>query len=269
MFKPSRRYRRRNLSFKKSLLLSLFIFILCVSLAIWLVNEKMKPALFSIAETQTEQMAHYAINYGIGEHVLSNITKENDPNEIPKIEELFITHRTEDQKITDFELNSEKANQLKGQISNRILWFLRAAEKGRISFTNGPEDDLFYSKNHHGDAIIADIPLGQILNNALLSNYGPRVPVEMEVVSNVETDIKEEYKNAGINNPLYSIYMVVTVKVDVIVPFAMKSQTIKQRIPIGLKGLNPGVPYFYGSNGAGVTPTVPIETPSENKKSNR
>ncbi|MCO7127315.1 sporulation protein YunB [Sporolactobacillus shoreicorticis] len=268
MFKPSRRYRRKNMSIKHTLFLSLFIFILCISIAVWIVNEKMKPAVMSIALTQTEQIGNYAINYGTGQEVLSNVTKENDPNEIPTIDysKLIVTHRTDDNKVTDFDLNMEEANRLKGIISNRILWFLRAAEKGRISLTNGHADDLVYSKHHNGDALIADIPLGQVLNNALLSNYGPRVPVEMDIVSNVETDIKTKYGNVGINNPLYLLYLKVKVKVDVIVPFEIKTKTIVQRIPFGGKNINPGVPYYYSSNGSGISTSVPIETPKTDEK---
>ncbi|MCL1631113.1 sporulation protein YunB [Sporolactobacillus sp. CPB3-1] len=268
MFKPNRRYRRKTMSIKRTLLLSLIIFSLCTAIALWLVNEKMKPAVMSIALTQTEQVANYAINYGIGENVLTNLQGKNDPNEVPDFNanKLFHVHYTNEKRVSNFDLNTQEANRLKGLISNRILWFLRAAEKGRISLTNGHADDLVYSKNHHGEALVADIPLGQILNNALLSNYGPRVPVEMDVVSNVESDIKWEYKNIGINNTVLFMYVDVKVKVDVIVPFEMKTKTIAQHIPIGFQQQNLDVPHFYSSNGSGISTSVPIEEPSDKKK---
>ncbi|MCO7176049.1 sporulation protein YunB [Sporolactobacillus kofuensis] len=267
MFKPSRRYRRKNMSIKHALFLSFLIFILCVSIAIWTVNEKMKPAVMDIALTQTEQIANYAMNYGIGQNVLSNIQGKSDPNEIPKFipNKMIITHLTAQNEVSSYDINTEEANRLKGLVSNRILWFLRAAEKGRISLTNGHADDLYYSKHHDGAALVADIPLGQILNNALLSNYGPRVPVEMDVVSNVESDINWEYKNVGINNIVFFMYLDVKVKVDVIVPFEMKTKTITQHIPIGSKLLPKDIPYYYSSNGSGISTSVPIEQPNANQ----
>lgn len=267
MFKPSRRYRQRNMSIKHAFFLSLLVFIICVSLAIWTVNEKMKPAVMSIALTQTEQLANYAINYGIGENVLPNAQGKNDPNEIPKTNpnKLIITHLTTQNEVSNYDVNTEEANRIKGVISNRILWFLRAAEKGRISLTNGHNDDLVYSKHHEGEALVADIPLGQILNNALLSNYGPRVPVEMDVVSNVESDINWNFKNVGINNVVFFMYLDVKVKVDVIVPFEMKTKTITQHIPIASKLLPKDVPYYYSSNGSGISTSVPIEQPKSNQ----
>lgn len=263
MFKPSRKYRRRTMPFKRVFFLTLMLFIVFTSFGIWMVNEQMKPAVLAIALTQAEQLGNYAINYGIGENVLTNLPKKNDPNEFPKLnyDKLIITHKNSKDEVSDYTLNPEEVNHVKGIISDRILWFLRSTEKGQISMSNGPTQDLKYQPHPHDEAVIADIPLGQILNNALLSNYGPRVPVVMEVVSNVQTDIHWNYKNVGINTVVFMIYLNVKVKVDVIVPFTMKAKTITQHIPLGSKVLPLNVPYYYSTNGSGLTPSVPVETP--------
>ncbi|TGA97253.1 sporulation protein YunB [Sporolactobacillus shoreae] len=269
MFKPSRRYRRRTMPLRRVFLLSLIFFILFTSLGMWTVNEQMKPAVMGIAVTQAEQLGNYAINYGIGENVLSNISTANDPNQQPGIDtgKLIVTHRNAQNEVSDYDLNPAEASRIKGIISNRILWFLRSAEKGTISMTNGPGPDLEYQGRGKSEGIVADIPLGQILNNALLSNYGPRVPVRMDVVSNVQSDIRWDYKNIGINNIIFMIYLDVNVKVDIIVPFAIQTKTITQHIPIGSKVLPQGVPYYYSSNGGGVTPALPIQPPGGGAKS--
>ncbi|RYM06190.1 sporulation protein YunB [Sporolactobacillus sp. THM7-7] len=271
MFKPSRRYRRRTASLRKVLLISLIIFSILTAWGTWMVNEKMKPAVMSIALTQAEQIGNYAINYGIGESALVNIHKDNDPNELPLIDanKLIETYRNEQNELTAYELNSEEASRVKGSISNRILWFLRMAEKGQISLTNGPSKDLEYHKAGKGEGIIADIPLGQVLDNALLSNYGPRVPVDMEIVSNVKTDFRLVEKNVGINNVVIHLYLYVTVKVDVIVPFAIKTEAIKQHIPIDSIGFKSDVPYYYHQGeGSGLSPALPIEKAPKSDKKN-
>ncbi len=254
---------------KRVFFLSLILFILFTSGGIWLVNEQMKPALMSIAVTQAEQLGNYAINYGIGENVLSNVTDANDPNQQPGIDtgKLIVTHRTAQNTVSDYDLDPAEVNRIKGIISNRILWFLRAAEKGNISMTNGPGADLVYQNSNQNNGIVADIPLGQILNNALLSNYGPRVPVHMDVVSNVQSDIRWSYKNIGINNIIFMVYLDVRVTVDVIVPFAIQTKTIAQQIPIGSKVLPQSVPYFYSSNGGSITPSIPVNPPNTGGKS--
>ncbi|GGL53229.1 sporulation protein YunB [Sporolactobacillus putidus] len=260
MFKPSRRYTRRTMPLRKVFFLSLLIFILFTWAGIWIVNDQMKPAVMNIAVSQAEQLGNYAINYGVGENVLANIQKNTDPNQLPNMDtnKLIVTHRNAQNEVSDYELNSAEANRIRGVISDRILWFLRMAEKGKITMTNGPAQDLQYVQNSGGTGMIANIPLGQILNNALLSNYGPRIPVEMDVVSNVATDIQWDYKNVGINNIIFVIYLNVNVKVNVIVPFAMQTATINQHIPIGSKVLPQGVPYYYSSGGSGSSPALPI-----------
>lgn len=263
MFKPNRRYRKRMMPIRRVFILTLILFIIMTSAGIWTVNEQMKPALISIAETQAEQLANYAINYGIGESVLTNASGPRDPNEMPDIDftKLIVANRNNQEEISDYSLDPAEANRIKGVITNRILWFIRSAEKGKITLTNGPGEDLKYLKNNHTEGIVADIPLGQILNNALISNYGPRVPVEMDVVSNISTDLRWDFKNIGINNIVYTIYLDVKVKVDVIVPFALKTKMISQHIPLGSNVLPRNVPYFYGAGG--VTPSVPVDPPGQ------
>lgn len=246
---------------RKVFFLSLILFSMFTASGLWIVNQQMKPAVLAIAVAQAEQLGNYAINYGIGENVLSNIQHNSDPNGSPYIDtnKLIVTHRNAQNEVSDYDLNSAEASRIKGVISNRIIWFLRMAEKGKISMTNGPAADLQYAGSGRGYGMIADIPLGQILNNALLSNYGPRVPVEMEVVSNVATDIRWDYKNVGINNIIFMVYLDVRVNVNLIVPFAMKTATISQHIPIGSKVLPLGVPYYYNSGGSGASPSLPID----------
>lgn len=270
MFKPVRRYRRKSLSIKHTLFLTIVIFTLLTSFGLWTVNEKMKPAVMGIAVTQAEQLGSYAINYGIGESVLTNASGKSDPNPLPDIDftKLIVMNRNDQGEISDYSLNPAEASRIKGVISNRILWFIRSAEKGKITLTNGPGKDLEYVKNGHSEGIVADIPLGQILNNALISNYGPRVPVEMDVVSKVQTDIRWDFKNIGINNIIFMAYLDVKVKVDIIVPFDIKTETISQHVPIGSNVLPKDVPYFYSSGGSGLTPSVPV-APQQEKKSSK
>ncbi|MCI1857242.1 MAG: sporulation protein YunB [Sporolactobacillus sp.] len=257
MFKPSRRYKQKTMSVRRVFFLTLILFIIFTSAGIWIVNEKMKPALLAIATTQAEQLGNYAINYGIGQKVLTNLSAKDDPNDKPDldVDKLIVTQKNDQNEVSDYTLNSTEANRMKGVVTDRILWFIRSAEKGNISMTNGSGDDPEYRAG--GEGLVADIPLGQVLNNALLSNFGPRVPVEMDIVSNVLTDIRWSYKNVGINNVVIMYYLNVKVKVDVIVPFAVKTKTILQHIPIGSKLVPRDVPYYYGSGG--LTPALPTE----------
>lgn len=273
MFKPGRRFRKKATSFRKRtkpfrrvLLISLIVFALFTAWGTWMVDEQMKPAVMSIARTQAEQIGNYAINYGIGEPVITNLKEDDDPNEAPLIsgEDLIETNRNSENELTDFNLNSEEANRVKARISNRIIWFLRMVEKGQISFTNGPGRDLYYHEPDRGEGILADIPLGQVLDNALLSNYGPRVPVEMEVVSNVNTDFRLEEKNIGINNVVIHLILYVSVKVDIIVPFAMETKAIEQRIPIDSIGFKSDVPYYYDQSEGGLSPALPVDPNAKN-----
>lgn len=268
MFKPDRRLRRRTMPFKRVILITVVLFALFTAIGLWTINEQMKPAVIAIALTQAEQLGNYAINYGQGEDVLTNLSGKTDPNPYPKINmnKLIVTNLNSKKQVIDYSPDPQAVNQVKGIISNRILWFLRATEKGQISMTNGPVEDLAFHKHPKGEAVVADIPLGQVLNNALLSNYGPRIPVEMDVVSNVKTDVRWSYKNVGINNVIFMIYLDVKVRVNVIVPFAMKSETISQHLLLGSKILPLNVPYYYSSGGSSLSPSISLDNPQKKSK---
>ncbi|MFT8361894.1 MAG: sporulation protein YunB [Sporolactobacillus sp.] len=269
MFKPDRRLSRRTMPFKRVFLITVLLFSVFTAIGLWIINAEMKPAVLAIALTQAEQLGNYSINYGQGETVLTNVTDKNDPNPFPTINmnQLIVTHMNNNKEVTDYSLNPQAVNHVKGIISDRILWFLRAAEKGQIALTNSPDEDLTFHQHGNDQGIVADIPLGQVLNNALLSNYGPTIPVEMDVVSNVQTDLRWSYKNVGINTVIFMIYLDVKVKVDVIVPFAMQSETISQHLLLGSKILPLNVPYYYSSGSGSQSPSVTLDSPKKNGQS--
>lgn len=272
MFKPSRRYRRRTLPFRHVFMISLMLFAFFTAWGLWMINEQMKPPLLAIASTQAEQISTYAINYGIGKITIKNMEDGTDPNSKPNIDVNKLINRTyNDQKeVSDYSLNTAEVNRVKVEMTNRILWFLRMVEKGKISLTNGGIDDLKYKEPENSDGIVADIPLGQATNNALLSNLGPRVPVRLDVVSNLDADIRQTVKRVGINNTYVSLVLHVKLNINIIIPFAVKTEPIEQNIPIVTEVLPGDVPYFYSQGGNGsATPSFSIDNPETKKKNEK
>ena len=49
------------------------------------------------------------------------------------------------------------------------------------------------------------IPLGVVTGNCILSNFGPKVPVKMSVIGNVDSDLKTKLEDSGINNVYYGL----------------------------------------------------------------
>lgn len=70
------------------------------------------------------------------------------------------------------------------------------------------------------------IKLGTFTGSKILSGRGPNVEIKMSVIGNIETDLKSEFIEAGINQTLHRIYLEVRCNVTILTPI----NTIQQQI---------------------------------------
>jgi len=73
------------------------------------------------------------------------------------------------------------------------------------------------------------IKLGSFTGTKLLAGRGPNVEIKMSSVGSVETDLKSEFSEAGINQTLHRIYLEVRCNVTILTPFDnIEEQIINQ-----------------------------------------
>lgn len=68
--------------------------------------------------------------------------------------------------------------------------------------------------------------LGSFLGNKLLAGRGPELDIKMSTIGNLDTDLKSEFTEAGINQTLHKIYLQVRCEVIILTPF----DTIEEKI---------------------------------------
>lgn len=83
------------------------------------------------------------------------------------------------------------------------------------------QEELEKSENNN-----FNIRLGSFLGSNLFAGMGPNVNIKMEVVGDLDTDLKSEFISAGINQTLHRIYLEIKCKVVILTPF----ETIEQEI---------------------------------------
>ncbi len=83
------------------------------------------------------------------------------------------------------------------------------------------QEELEKSENNN-----FDIRLGSFLGTNLLAGRGPNVNIKMEVIGNLDTDLRSEFTSAGINQTLHKIYLEVKCNVIILTPF----ETIEEQI---------------------------------------
>src|SRR5690606_22847151 len=94
------------------------------------------------------------------------------------------------------------------------------------------------------------IPLGHALDSAIISTYGPKIPVTFEPLGAVKVELNTREKNAAINMVLVEVYIKVITEIAIIIPFDMEAEVVETEIPISYLLVVGDVPmYYYDSSG--------------------
>lgn len=73
------------------------------------------------------------------------------------------------------------------------------------------------------------IRLGTFTGSKLLTGRGPNVEIKMSAIGNIETDLKSEFTEAGINQTVHRIYLEVKCNVIILTPFnSIQEQIVNQ-----------------------------------------
>ncbi len=274
MFKAKKTTRRRGIPTPQAFIIAFILFMASTLWGLYIIDRGVTPALMQIAKTQAGQVASYAINYGISRETINNLG--DDLSKSPKAAsegQLIVKTLDKNQNVTFVTFDTTRINNALVDTKNRIQWFLRNVENGSISIDNGDLykgtrgltdlKDVNYDPKHKSDGVIARVPLGQAMNNALLTNLGPTVPVRFGLISNVTTNAVPKQQSLGINNTYLQVVLHVTVKVRVVIPFALKTETVSQDILLDYAYVPGGVPIYYSSGGSnGIPPSLPLQKKS-------
>lgn len=109
------------------------------------------------------------------------------------IEELITIDKNSKEEIVNIDINTSKSYILLNKIVNNL------------KNSNSTYRDM-YAKNKK-NYIVLRYPIGLISNNILINNLGYRIPIRLELNSNILTGIKSKVTNYGLNNALIEVYL--------------------------------------------------------------
>ena len=174
---------KKKIEFKKrNIILMIFIMIIISIIIVFnFINKRVTPLFLDLAESETEKLATLIINDAVGKQVsdgldsslLYNINKDSKGN------------------VSSIDFNSITVNKLLTIITSSIELNLKYLEEGRIDLLNVPDSVLIsYDKKDLKKGIIYQIPSGAVFNNTILSNIGPKVPVRLNLIGSITSNIK-------------------------------------------------------------------------------
>lgn len=233
---------------KNKILLVLLLILFSVFLVFKYINNKIYPTIMNYAKSEIKKISGVVINNAISKKI-----------EEVNSDDLFIIVRNDD-KIKTIDFNPISVNKLLSNITVSIQTDLEELENGNIdklNIKNSLSNKYDLSKIKKG--IIFEVPTGIVLNNPLLANIGPKIPVRINLIGNILSSIKTNLTNYGINGALVEAYAHIEVELEVILPLSSGTVTIESDIPVAIKLIEGAVPNYYVNGNNSSTLTVPVE----------
>ncbi len=217
----------------------ILISIICSFILINHLRKTLGNGLIKCAEYEVEKLTTIIMNNCINKYIsnnninnnLLNIKRKNN-NEIE-----LISYNTKNVNITQTTITKMLENDLSYMIKGEF-------NKIDINLKNIPED--YYTKLNEG--IIFYISTGSATGNSLLSNIGPKIPINLSLVENVSSNINTKITEYGINNAMIEIFIKLKATTTINMPFMSKKITIENNIPLTMEIIQGNIPNYYLGN---------------------
>lgn len=125
-------------------------------------------------------------------------------------------------KIVSMQANIAIINKIISQISLKI----------QDKIDNTPNRDIY-------------IRLGSFTGIKLLSGRGPKVPIRISSIGNINTEVASEFTSTGINQSIHRIFTNITCKIEVLTPFNTISNEIEEKIILAENVIIGNIPENY------------------------
>jgi len=222
---------------RKNILIVTIIFIcLATYFTIDFIGTVLGTKLMEYAKVEAGRIARYVVNYS----VTTKSIKELDFNN------LFIITKNNNDEIQSVDFDPIVVNTILNTITETVISHFKAIEMGdldSIDLSNGFLLNTNIDKLNQG--IVAEIPIGVVSGNTLLANLGPKLPVKLSMMGEIESEIGTNIEYYGINNALITVYVNINVSQQVYMPIATDRIVISQKIPIAIKMIQGVVPNCY------------------------
>ena len=184
----------------RRLLLRILVLLLVFAVAFLALRMKYRDVVRDLAQTQVKNSTSDLTNDAIAKQIANgNIAYDR----------LVFFEKDLNGKITALKTNMSEVNRLKTDILNII------------------NDEILAL-----DASSIGIPLGSLFLPELLSGKGPAIPVHILSIRNSDASFVSHFEQAGINQTLHQVTMIVSVDVAVLVLGQTSSFTVNSEVVV-------------------------------------
>lgn len=198
----------------------LLIFLLLFLTFILFLHFQFRPIVKNICLSKARVASTDAVNEAVLEEISNS---KGIYNEIVRME------RRENGELIGLLSDMEKVNNLKSKVGLSIQDKFSSLKESKIK-----------------------IPLGTLTGIEMLNGIGPSVPLSLSLTGSVATEFKSEFRDAGINQTIYRIYLYVHTRIGAMVPGCSCAEDFSTNVLISETVILGGVPRVYSTSGTGL-----------------
>ena len=231
-------YPKKKKSKKHLFSFLLYLFFVCFIFAFFFIyyfHRTLGPGLIRCAEDEVEKLSVLTLNNGVRKYMANH-----DMGDILQIV------RKENGDISLVRYDTKKLNQFTIELTSLLTKDLDLLVKGNfedLDLDIGRISSNSYLKVDEG--ILFMISLGSATGNSLLANIGPKIPLNLSVIGNVQTDVHSKVTNYGLNNAMIEIFVDIQMQMVIQMPFLYKKVKIKKSIPLTMEMVQGEIPNYY------------------------
>ena len=184
----------------RRLLQLLLILLAAVFLAFLMLRSRYRDVIRDLAETQVKNTTSDLTNDAIAKQIADGVIQ---------YDRIVYFEKDLDGRITALKTNMSEVNRLKTDILNLINDEILALDTSDIG-----------------------IPLGSLFLPELFSGKGPAIPVRILSIRNSDATFSSKFSQAGINQTLHQLTMIVSVDVAVLVLGQTSSFTVNSEVVV-------------------------------------
>lgn len=196
-------------------------------------SEKITPKLVSISEQNLNKITYSIIMDYLDDDILNQEYLNN----------ILVITKNKNQEIITVDFNLDQAYIVLSEITKRIEENITMLEKGiiKIDYYDG-----YLSSGVNG--LVLSVPMGVAAKSSYFSNLGPKIPVKIDFVGTLITNIKTKITNYGLNNALVELYAYIVITEEITTPVTFNKLSTEYDVLIAAKMINGRVPSFYGDS---------------------
>ena len=233
-------YLKNKRSNKKidTFLIITIIIIIFIGMALNKINKAFTPILLDSAKLEINKFSTIVVNKAISQVLEDRINTD----------EIFSTLTDEKGNVQTIDFNPVVVNQVLNVATTIVQDNLRMLEKGNLESIGIYDLNIEKGKlNRIKKGIITEIPIGVVFKNSVLANVGPKIPIKMHYLGDVNSNIKTKITPYGINNAMVEVGIHLEMTAQIILPFLTDKMSLNCDIPIAIKMIQGNIPSYYGS----------------------